>query len=131
MRQHGPPLEPWSNDPTPLPDQDVLSRSRRVEHPAMRSQLPETATGEASSVEGSDDDHEPGLPERSEAGESLTVSDQEQVLPVVLTLFPADDGLQHCSAALAECVASYTRQLDVGILQHLLDPACNARVLLR
>src|SRR5579864_5549482 len=97
----------------------------------MRSQLPETATGGASSVEGSDDDHEPGLPERSEAEESLTVSDQCKICQSFWTLFPANDGFQHRSAALAECVASYTRQLDVGILQHLLDPACNTRVFLR
>src|ERR1700741_4959370 len=69
---------------TPLPDQDVLFRFRRVEHPAMRSRLSGTATGAANSVEGSDDDHGFGLAERSEAGESSAVSDQEQDLPVVL-----------------------------------------------
>ena len=47
------------------------------------------------------------------------------------TLFTVDDGVQHRASTLAKRVAGNTCQLDIGIFEHFLNPACNPRVLLR
>ena len=45
-------------------------------------------------------------------------------------LFFLNDSLQNRPVALAQRVAGHARELDVGIFEHLLNPACNAGMLL-
>ena len=43
-------------------------------------------------------------------------------------LFFLNDSLQNRPVALAQRVAGHARELDVGIFEHLLNPACNAGI---